>query len=454
MLKRIDKLLISVYLKYFVSVLVVTMFILVIGMFYSYMKLIIDKNLGIATYAQILRNFVMVFIPSGCSVAVLISSILTFTNLSETLELCAMKSLGISFWRILLSFSIGTIIIGICVFICSHHLTPKSIRDTEDILFDLKKMNPSLTIKEKEFFNDFPGYTVYVDKKDGNKMSGVMIYAHKRKDGKKTNALIVGDHGYINVDNDGQSMLFSLDKGVNYLASSFVTDDNKDEEVHVTMNFKKQDIYINSQMFKSGSANHYNDSVVSFKLINDIIKNDSQIAYYDGIIKDEILKLFNDDDQKNMSLSVLNLKDFINDIKRNKKFESVVEDVEAISDKYSTEIRNMKYRKLANMWNYYELSRRCGFVIACFVMMITGISIGFLMNRGGIIFPLSIASVLISVYFVFNFIGENMFMNGFINPFWGGFSGCLSLLPFTTLFLVAAVRDIKIFAKIPFLSSR
>ena len=249
------------------------------------MKLIIDKNIGIATYAQILRNFVMVFIPSGCSVAVLISSILTFTNLSETLELCAMKSLGISFWRILLSFSIGTIIIGICVFICSHHLTPKSIRDTEDILFDLKKMNPSLTIKEKEFFNDFPGYTVYVDKKDGNKMSGVMIYAHKRKDGKKTNALIVGDHGYINVDNDGQSMLFSLDKGVNYLASSFVTDDNKDEEVHVTMNFKKQDIYINSQMFKSGSANHYNDSVVSFKLINDIIKNDSQIAYYDGIIK-------------------------------------------------------------------------------------------------------------------------------------------------------------------------
>ena len=437
---QIDKLLIRVYFKYFVAVLVITMFTLMVGVFYSFMQLIVDKDLSITTYLRILFNFSMVFVPAASSLAVLISLVLSFANLLESLELCAMKSLGVSFGRILCPLSILTLLFGGGVLFCGHYITPKSIQNTEDLLYDLSKMNPSISIRAKEFFNDFPGYSVYVRSNSEGKMNGVIIYNHAQKS-KKMDSLIVSDKAYVDVSQDGKSMNITLHNGVNYITN------RNDNKVDVNMKFKTQSIRIESTLFSTGNniSGKSSDCMTSGKLIEMITNNKNYAEHHDKYVMDDVRSVFDKHGVDCNMTRAIEIPSFVKSLNDNDPRKDFVRDIKALSKRYGAIINNIWNCQLLNSGYYFEIFKRFNCAISCIIMLFIGVSMGYISKRGSLILPLLIAIVLISIYFASSLVAENMFIRMKCGPIIGGMLGSIMLVPFAIFFCVLAHKNSHVF---------
>ena len=165
-IKQIDKIIIKTFLFYFISIFFISIFIALMSVFYEYMQIIIDKNLGFDVYFRIILNCALVFSRMGCNMSIIIAAVLSFVKLSEGLEICAMKTFGVSFHRMLRSLLIPMSVICIFVSFTSHYLCPKSMKNTIDLLMDVHRLNPAVMIKEGIFNNDIPGVSIFVKKKN------------------------------------------------------------------------------------------------------------------------------------------------------------------------------------------------------------------------------------------------------------------------------------------------
>ena len=99
MVKKLDKMVMKAFLPPFFLTLVVVVFILLTQFMLKYFDDFVGKNLSATTYLDLLFFFSINSVPNALPISVMISSIMTYGNLSEHNELTAMKSAGISLIR-------------------------------------------------------------------------------------------------------------------------------------------------------------------------------------------------------------------------------------------------------------------------------------------------------------------------------------------------------------------
>src|SRR6478752_4762714 len=110
-MKKIDKLIIGSFLGPFVLTFLVVVFILLLQHMLKYFDDIIGKDLGWDVVGALLFYFAIFMTPLALPLAVLLSSLITFGNLSEHFEITAIKSLGISLTRSLMPMFVFILIL-------------------------------------------------------------------------------------------------------------------------------------------------------------------------------------------------------------------------------------------------------------------------------------------------------------------------------------------------------
>ncbi len=80
----------------------------------KYLDDLVGKDLGMAVIVQLLMYFSINMVPVALPLAVLLSSLMTFGNLGEHMELTAIKTSGISLLRTLVPIFVVTL--GIALF--------------------------------------------------------------------------------------------------------------------------------------------------------------------------------------------------------------------------------------------------------------------------------------------------------------------------------------------------
>ncbi len=108
--------------------------------------------------------------------SILAAAFLQFSRMADDREITAMKASGISMWRIVQSpVLVATLLCGICIYInCS--LAPASHYARRKVVGTLGVETPMNLLDEGRFVRDFPGLSVYVGRKYGNRLSDIVVH--------------------------------------------------------------------------------------------------------------------------------------------------------------------------------------------------------------------------------------------------------------------------------------
>ena len=89
---------------------------LLIFQIFRIIKIVVSKGVAVDLILELLFHISMTFLPFAIPISVLFASIYTLNKMSEDSEIVAMRSFGISKFRLLLPFLIVGIVIAVATF--------------------------------------------------------------------------------------------------------------------------------------------------------------------------------------------------------------------------------------------------------------------------------------------------------------------------------------------------
>ncbi len=152
----------------------------------------------------------------GLPLAILLASIMTFGNLGESYELFAIKSGGISLYRIMSPLIVLIFFISIGAFYFSNNLLPYTNLKMRTLLHDVQQQNPEVSIQEGIFTDNIEGLSIRVEEKDKKtgELKNILVYDHR--DRSKPAAIIIAESGSMKITSDKLYMILKLQNGEMY----------------------------------------------------------------------------------------------------------------------------------------------------------------------------------------------------------------------------------------------
>src|SRR5690554_1722749 len=203
------------------------MFILLMQFVWKYIDDFMGKGLDYWIIAELLLYASANLVSLALPLAVLLSSIMTFGGMAEHYELVAMKSSGLSLFRIMLPLIVFIIMLSGGAFYFNNSIAPLANLKFKSLLWDVTHTKPSLELKEGVFYNGIDGYSIRVSEKDrnSNKLYDLLIYQHDPK-APGNRQVIRSKEGEMLKSEDGRYMSIHLIDGVSYDELSDFNDKN------------------------------------------------------------------------------------------------------------------------------------------------------------------------------------------------------------------------------------
>ena len=215
-MKKIDKLILTSFIGPFIMTFLVVVFILLLQHMLKYFDDIIGKDLGWDVVGALLFYFAIFMTPLALPLAVLLSSLITFGNLSEHFEITAIKSLGISLTRSLVPIFMFVLMLTVIAFYVNNNWVPKAALEAYSLMYDIKQKKPALDLEEGAFYSGIPDMSIKVAKKfkDGRTLKDVIIYDHRGRTGNKK--VTIADSGRMFTVLNDQYLKLELFNGFDY----------------------------------------------------------------------------------------------------------------------------------------------------------------------------------------------------------------------------------------------
>ena len=308
-MRKLDILMLKSYMGSFVLTTAVANFILLIQYLLKYFDDFVGKNLGIAVFAELLFYFSLNMLQAALPLGVLISSLMTFGNLGENLELTAIKSSGISLLRTLRPIFLFVVVLSIGAFFFNNYTIPLANLKAYSLLYNIKHTKPALDISAGAFYGGIPNFSIKVKEKmpDGKTLKDVIIYDHTGGKGNKT--LILADSSLMYTIMDDRYLKLELYKGNYYIEQKkpkssidqfYRTNYYRMDLVFSLSSFdlkrRKEELFQNNRQMKNISElTHDIDSfvMISNEAKMSLIKNSAHFFDFHLKTKEEILKRSN-----------------------------------------------------------------------------------------------------------------------------------------------------------------
>lgn len=184
--KKLHKLLISSFVPPFLATLFVSVFLFfLVQIVITYLDELIGKGLRTIDLIQLFTYAWISIIPQCIPLAVLLASIMSFGNLAENYELAAMKSSGLSLFRIMNPLIVLIVILAGLTFLFNNYILPTVSLKSTTLLYDIRQKKPTVNIKEGIFYNKIDNYSIRVGSKSVNKdtLKDLIIYDHSSNNG-------------------------------------------------------------------------------------------------------------------------------------------------------------------------------------------------------------------------------------------------------------------------------
>lgn len=460
------------------------MFVLIMQALWLVFDDIAGKGIELNIIGKFIWYMCLFVTPRALPIAVLLSSIMTMGNLGENYEFAAIKSAGISFFRLLrpLVFCVG--IISIANFFLINYTYPYASLKQKNLLLNIKKTQPTMALVEGSFNDEMPGYSIKFEKKygeennlledvliintEGNKDDQTIITAKKGKitteEGSKYMTLMLEDGYYFIDDTNNQkkrrqkirmpSHMTKFSKHTLNIDISDLTSTDLEEEKH-KYHYTMKNM---GQLKNSSDSLKYSYDKFINRKFESMQSNISVADMSKSLYPIKKKQISNKNHELQQSKNVIVTQHTIDEnLKTDKLQNNVLDNFNdggkiSILEK-SSKIIKTRLKELKSNKKYYKKQRKnlnnhdyqFHFILtssfSCMILFFVGASLGSIIRKGGFGLPMIMAIAIYVIYHFINTFGKNVAEESKISALLGGWSGTLVMLPLAVFFTINASRD-------------
>ena len=470
-IKRLYLFMLQSFVPLFVMTFFICLFIVLMQFLWRYIDDLVGKGLGVDVIAELFFYAALTMIPMALPLAILLASLMTFGNLGERFELTAMKASGISLLKVMSPLIVLMVIIAISAFCFQNNVLPVAQTKMWTLLYSMRQKSPELEIPEAVFYDQIPGYNLYVEKKnrDTGTLYDIMIYDVSK--GFDNASIILADSGRLAMTEDKTHLFLKLWNGesfenlkeagqsmgnVPYRRETF---DDKEILVAFDANFNRMDEEGMRSQYVGKNIAELQATIDSVSLRVDSIgrtygtemrqmrrfgvqpyrvEYDTAGVMRSTLVPDvKIAKAMNVDSMLHGGSSASNL-NYINQALNRAKRQK--QDFEFKGLMLQDDRKTIRRHAI-------ELQKKFTLSFACIIFFFIGAPLGAIIRKGGLGMPLVISVFLFIFYFIIDNTGYKMAREGKI-PVWEGmWLSSAVLLPLGIFFTYKAMRDSAVFNK-------
>src|SRR6186997_3122811 len=215
MFRKLDKLVIKAFVGPFIAVFFITLLVLILQFFWLWIDDFVGKGLSTKVIFEFIWYQSAALVPLALPLAVLLSSLMTFGNLGESMELVAVKASGISLLRFMRPLFVVSLLICGVAFLFSNYIIPVANLKSRTLLSDIVVAKPSLDIKEGVFYDKIFGFAIKIGKKEKNDSVIRDVIIYEQANSLQDNFIIAND-GVMRLSDDKHFLEFNLKNGWYY----------------------------------------------------------------------------------------------------------------------------------------------------------------------------------------------------------------------------------------------
>jgi lipopolysaccharide export system permease protein len=434
---------------------------------WKYIDDLVGKGLETSVLGEFLLYSSASLVPLALPLAVLLSSLMTFGNLAENLELLAFKSSGVSLTRIMAPLFFLVSIITIAAFIFANTVMPVSNLKLRTLLTDIQRQRPQMQIQPGIFDNTMQGFSIRIGDQD-NKTSllkDIWIYDHRDRAGNIN--VTVADSGYMKMSNDEKHLVLTLFNGHSYLELQKTTKKSATKTYpHRRDKFSKQELILELTGFGLNRSDKsiWKNSVSMLNLkqlthFEDSLSKD--IEKIQSTVKDQVYKTTYKKKKKNLKKNVANIDstrlaelvpayykiDYDSAFNNLTKIEQRRAVTQAINfarqnkSAVATNTNKLEYKILRLRRYQIEINRKFSLSFSCLIFFFIGAPLGAIIRKGGLGMPVIVSVLFFLVWYMISITGEKFAREDMISPFTGMWISSFLLIPLGVFLSYKAARD-------------
>lgn len=434
---------------------------------WRYIEDMVGKGLGLSVLGEMFLYAALQLIHMALPLSILLSSLMMFGNLGESLELLAVKSAGIPLLKIMSPLIVLITLISIGTFFYQNDVMPKVQTKFYSLFISIRQASPELDIPQGVFYKQIDGYNLYVESKnqETGMLYDVMIY--DTASGFQNMAVIICDSAEMNMTEDKTMLIFKMYKGQQF--ANFNQGDNykpaSDVPLFARQNFDEKTMMISYD----ANFNRYGEEViVESSQANYVSKDLEELTASIDSMKLVIDSVNRVDRQMMKNYSYLSFRNSYPQEKRDSLIavekEVVVPSPDTLLQskdlQLQSQIMQSAYMKADNNSNdflfrsmsktatqrtlnlsWIEWHRKFTVSFACLVFFFIGAPLGSIVRKGGIGTPIVISVVLFIIYYILENVGRKMVRDGIWEHWMGMWFSAMILLPLGVFLTYKAMND-------------
>jgi len=472
-LKRLTVFSIRSFIGPFFVTFAIAMFILIMQFFWKYIDDLMGKGIETIYILQLLFYVSASLIPLALPLAMLLSSIMTLGNLAEFNELTALKSSGLSLYRILRPLTAIVLILALSTFLFANYVIPVANYKWRSLIYDFQNTKIASIIVPGVYTKEIDGYAIKANKKnpDGS-MEDITIHDKTKPNEFKT---IKAAKGTLYKSDNGKYLFFNLKNGViiEELAilpptfdaqghrnldqfykretrrSTFDEATYKVELIGFTMNKGDDESFKDDyEMLTVFQIQHALDSMS--RKINTIVdgfvsNTENSHEYFQA---KNFQKLTDSLKQERVDTVATPIR--FNQLTAGEKqlaYQSAIQKIDNRLNAIGVQYQYFTALKQNSNRYWVEFHRKFALTYAIIVLFFVGAPLGAIVRKGGFGAPVVIAALLFMLYFILITVGESLVESQTVSPFLGMWFSSIILTPIALFLMYAAANDAPVMQK-------
>jgi lipopolysaccharide export system permease protein len=429
---------------------------------------LMGKGLSTWVFLELLFYASANLIPLALPLAILLSSLMTFGSLAENNELTALKSSGLSLYRIMRPLMVIVIIISISTFYFANYVIPVFNLKFHTLIYDIQNTKISSILTPGVYTKDFDGFSIKVEAYNDTVYKGITIHDYSHPSELKT---VKAKEARIYKSKNGQFMFFDLKNGKIL------------EELDIQNPLFLPDGSIQNPSGRPSRVSFFEHGTYKLDIAGFNLNRTDEDLFTD---KYEMLNVF----QINTAMDSLEKKQ--QQIKENfaknssKEFVSFndkivynnpntglaqTEKIKAVQFKQLTDVDKLQARNIVisrlrrtnetvdNQNQFMEVMEKeadlywiqfhykLALTYSVVVLFFVGGPLGAIIRKGGFGAPVVIAALTFMVFFMLSSVGKNLAETNTVSPFFGMWLAGFFFTPVAWIITRAAANDAQIFSQ-------
>ncbi len=466
-MKRLHRYILRAFVGPWLITFLLCVFILLMQFLWRYIDDLVGKGLDLSIILELMFYASFSLVPLALPLSGLLASIMAMGKFGETNELFAMKSGGVSLYRIMQPLVLFNLVISVVAFLFSNNLMPYTNLKMRSLLFGIQQQRPEVIIQNGIFVEPADDICIKVDNKNRttNELNGVLIYDHRNSS--TPNNVTMAATGNLLVTEDNSMMIMELRNGTRH------EDVKGGKYQHQSSKFERQVTYLeldatgidkNNEEFFKGGYEMLDNTQLNFTIdsLNEALSTREQEicgnfkrfqifkginGVYDGTGSYNVAKTLPisievaDDKSVADKVRVDSLCARMNSSQRTAMLDYAVNysrSAKTYIDIVSDEISGTRRWIVRHEMEWY---RKYALSAACLLFCLIGIPLGSIIRKGGFGLSVVVSVFIFLMYYIVSTTVESTVKELVMPAGWGMWFSTLLLLPLGIYLVVSVSSD-------------